>query len=346
MKIKKYAVIFLSLISFYAILNLLVFFEHEQNEALETIWDAIWYFIITISTVGYGDAYPVTLGGKIIGTIIVLLSAGFLSVIIGKISYSLSEIGKKKKMGYYGTKFEDHVVIIGWNNFTKMIAEELLEANQRIAIVIDEKSHIDSIYQKYKSFEKNLFLLCAEYDDYETFEKVNISKAKIVHLGLESDSAELVAIINLKNIYGDLKFVVILEDKSLSQTFKAAGVTYVLSKNELSSKLLASYIFEPEVADFTVDLLSKAVDDDDFDIQQFRVIESNPMIGKSLSDLVNLATSEGVKTSVIALKRKDRDIDKLPLLTSEIKLGDIILFINNYSAQEFITNLFRIEQGI
>ncbi len=345
MKTKRILLILGSLLIYVAMLVLLVYFEHDTNESLRTLWDAIWYSIITVSTVGYGDSFPVTTGGKIVGIGFVIISVGFLGILISKISYYLIEIGEKKKMGYYGTKFENHVVILGWNSFTKMIAEELLAAGQQVAVIMDSKDHIESTYQKFDTYGKNLFILYAEHDDYQAFSKVNIDKSKIVHIGLSNDSEELIAIINLKNMYDNLQFVVLLEDKSLTNTFKAAGVTYVLSKNEISSKLLASYIFEPEVADLTADLLSKAVDDNDYDIQQFKVIENNPFLGKSIDDLTKHLSDNKQKSLLIAIKKENKEIEKLPSAETVIELNDVILFINNFSSQNYISNIFQVEQG-
>ena len=35
--------------------------------------DALWYVLVTISTVGYGDEYPVTTGGRALGSIVILI---------------------------------------------------------------------------------------------------------------------------------------------------------------------------------------------------------------------------------------------------------------------------------
>ena len=63
-------------------------------------------------------------------------------------------------------------------------------------------------------------------------------------------------------------------------TTKAAGVTHLIARNEIASKLVASYIFEPDVADLNIDLLSTARKDGDHDIQEFEVLPKNPFIGK------------------------------------------------------------------
>ena len=50
-----------------------------EPDTFPTIFDGIWWAVITASTVGYGDFYPVSLAGRILGIIMLLISAGFLS---------------------------------------------------------------------------------------------------------------------------------------------------------------------------------------------------------------------------------------------------------------------------
>ena len=66
------------------LLFLLTFVEGKSDSAsIQGFADALWYSIVTLSTVGYGDLYPVTVAGRIIGVCFVLMSVGVLSFIIG-----------------------------------------------------------------------------------------------------------------------------------------------------------------------------------------------------------------------------------------------------------------------
>jgi voltage-gated potassium channel Kch len=57
-----------------------------QGSNIKTGGDAIWYALVTISTVGYGDRFPVTLQGRIIGAAMILVGVGIFSVLTGYIS--------------------------------------------------------------------------------------------------------------------------------------------------------------------------------------------------------------------------------------------------------------------
>lgn len=88
--------------------------EHDaQPEAFNNVFQALWWSVATLTTVGYGDIYPVTVPGKILSTVIALLGIGLVAVPTGIITAGFSEIidgeeqdGEKKYCPYCGHKIE------------------------------------------------------------------------------------------------------------------------------------------------------------------------------------------------------------------------------------------------
>jgi len=50
--------------------------EKDPNSNIKTAGDAIWWSLVTVSTVGYGDKYPITTEGRIIGTVLMFIGVG------------------------------------------------------------------------------------------------------------------------------------------------------------------------------------------------------------------------------------------------------------------------------
>lgn len=58
-------------------------FEDAPNSNIKTAEDAIWWACSTISTVGYGDKYPVTTEGRIVGVILMIVGGGLFATMSG-----------------------------------------------------------------------------------------------------------------------------------------------------------------------------------------------------------------------------------------------------------------------
>lgn len=338
----------LALGAYVALLYLLSIVESGHEKAnIKSIGDAWWYSMVTLTTVGYGDFYPVTPAGKFLALMFILGSLGLLGFIIGKATEFISEINWRKQMGHYGTSFENHIVIIGWDNFAHSIVRDLTQAGQRIAIVTNEKNDIDLIYTEFSS--DNVFCLFCDLKNIGLFEKASISKAAMIFVNLKDDTEKLICMLNIRKEYDKTRFVLALENSDLSNTFYSAGATFVLSKNEIASKLMASYIFEPDVADMTNDLLTISQKNEEYDIKEFKIISENVLAGKSYGEVfAELKSKLNVLAIGLSKPQKDgaRKLMKLPPDDTKVEIGDYLLVIMSGNEISAIKDLFKTNEGV
>ncbi|MGB1269057.1 MAG: ion transporter [Flavobacteriaceae bacterium] len=67
------------------------FFENEaQPEVFTSIFHSAWWSVVTLTTVGYGDVYPITLGGKIFTFFILIIGVGIVTIPAGLVATALS----------------------------------------------------------------------------------------------------------------------------------------------------------------------------------------------------------------------------------------------------------------
>lgn len=69
--------------------------EHDANSNIKTAEDAIWWAFVTITTVGYGDKYPVTTEGRIIAAFLMVTGVGLFGTFTGYMTSWF--VGNQKK---------------------------------------------------------------------------------------------------------------------------------------------------------------------------------------------------------------------------------------------------------
>ena len=73
------------------------YFENPvQPEAFKSVFHSLWWAVTTLTTVGYGDMYPITIGGKTFTTLIVFIGMGMVAVPTGLLASALSKTFIKK----------------------------------------------------------------------------------------------------------------------------------------------------------------------------------------------------------------------------------------------------------
>ena len=84
--------IFVTLILIYFSAVGIYYFENQaQPEHFTSIFDSLWWAIITLTTVGYGDVYPITVGGRVFTFFILMIGLGIVAIPTGIISSALTK---------------------------------------------------------------------------------------------------------------------------------------------------------------------------------------------------------------------------------------------------------------
>ncbi len=346
-KFRLLALIVLVAVVYFGLVTMLIYVEQESDQsALTNYSNAIWYTMVTLTTVGYGDIFPATVYGRAIAYIFILASIAIFGILIGQLNLLMATIRENKQLGYSGTDFSNHVVIVGWNDFGWHVVDQLVGVGKRVAVVTPVRDEVDLIREKYNS--KNVFVLFSDFNNTELLKKSNIHEATMVFINIEDDTEKLVYVLNLKKVFPETEFVVTLENADLKNTFMSAGVSNTISTKEISSKLLASYMFEPDVASYSESILSYAKSDGDYDIKQFLVVQQNPYVGKPYQECF-FDLKRKYNAVLIGITKRDKygkkKLIKNPLGDLKISPGDYLIIILNGKAFKLLRKVFGVEEG-
>lgn len=84
-------ILLIALAAYGLLLGLLVWAEGGQGgDPIDSLPEALWYSLVTLTTVGYGDLYPRTPVGRLVGLVFLLMSTGLLALLIGVVIASLT----------------------------------------------------------------------------------------------------------------------------------------------------------------------------------------------------------------------------------------------------------------
>lgn len=99
-----YMILITVFILFLSSLSIYIF---EDGSSIETYGDALWFSIVTMTTVGYGDIYPVTIAGRIVASLLMVFGIG----LIGFVTSTMAQfIINRKKLNTNQTKDPSQVL--------------------------------------------------------------------------------------------------------------------------------------------------------------------------------------------------------------------------------------------
>ena len=81
------------------------YFENAvQPEAFSSVFDGLWWSVVTLTTVGYGDVYPITVGGRVFTFVVLMVGFGLVAVPTGLLASALSKAREEEAKSEEGGK--------------------------------------------------------------------------------------------------------------------------------------------------------------------------------------------------------------------------------------------------
>jgi voltage-gated potassium channel len=121
-----------------------LFFELPENPALSW-YDAVWYSVVTVTSVGYGDYSPKTLGGRFLVAIpLMFFGIGLLGYVLSLAASALVQAKTKELHGMGGYMLKSHLVIFNFPSLAKVerVLDELtadpMFGRERDVVLVDE----------------------------------------------------------------------------------------------------------------------------------------------------------------------------------------------------------------
>ncbi len=239
-----------------------------EPETFGMWFNALWYVMTTVTTVGYGDFFPKTVPGKLYAMLLYLFGIGLLSLVIGKIIDAFGTIKKRKEAGklkYYGN---GHVILIGWSRRAQSAMEELLHADPALeVVVIDEleRSPVD---------RERVYFVSGDPSAESTLETAGLTRARsaIVFSDRSIDNAaladgkSLLIASSLERLAPHIHTTVEIVLEQHIQNFRHVQVNEFVLSHEAVSRLAArSALHAGSVSIFT-QLLSSKVGEDVYEV--------------------------------------------------------------------------------
>ncbi|MFB6134670.1 MAG: NAD-binding protein [Halanaeroarchaeum sp.] len=206
----------------------------EQFDGLVTVTDAIYYTIVTASTVGYGDVTPSTPLARWFGMTVVVVGAASFAAVLGALLGPAIERRLARTLGRMSdtrfTLFEDHVVVLGYGNLTEPILEELDDVP--LVVVTPDTDRATNLR------DRGYDVLAGDPSNDETLEEVGIEAARAVVAATDNDAEDAFAVMTARQLSPEARIVAAATDRDNVVKLRRAGATAVISPQVIGAHLL------------------------------------------------------------------------------------------------------------
>jgi len=269
LKKSQLAQLILIIIAAVASTSLLVLLsEHAANgREFRTFGDALWWSIVTISTVGYGDKVPITTAGRIVSTITIVSGLILISLFTATISSIFVARKIKESQGLQDIDFTGHILICGWNPHVEEILRILdrystTATTMKIVLANEAQPELmEVVSEAYPNLDVKF--VRGDYSREPVLHRANIKAAKAALIvpdttsqsGQPSDEKTLLALLTMKSMNPKVKVYAHVANRENYQHVKRANADDVIVSDQHVGFFLANQILSPGASQVAMEIL-------------------------------------------------------------------------------------------
>ncbi len=265
---------------FIAGIMLYVFEGANGNPAIHNLFDAFYWALVTISTVGYGDITPTTPEGRAVSMIIIMTGIGLISfvtsVIVSSFSERLSTLREDRVVQEIGKK-RDITVLCGFGLLGRLVAKDLeVEGVEFVVLDADEDAAAKAQNLGYRA-------ICADATKSDVFKRLGVSNRISNVLALTSDDEQNAFIsINVKSLNKDVYVTSRCSDMQIAEKLRFAGVDKVIIPEEIAGMMGAVYAGEPAAFEVALSIIEYK---ERTHVDEIRILPGSAMEGSTIKEV-------------------------------------------------------------
>ena len=179
-----------------------------------TYW---WYFVVTSATVGYGDFFPVTTGGRIVGLYVIVGGIVTLTLLFTQLATALQSVRSKRLRGVIALELSDHVVLLGYlPGRTERIVDELT-ADRRLQVAL---CAWDDVAEDPMPDRPDVHFVRGDLTHEDVMTRAGVGRARTVVLDGRDDNETLAMAVAVDHANPDVHMVAALRDLGRRESFR------------------------------------------------------------------------------------------------------------------------------
>ncbi|MEO1236288.1 MAG: potassium channel protein [Planctomycetota bacterium] len=278
-----------------------------------TAWDALFFTLITITTVGYGD-YGLDMKGEMFALFLLLTGIAVTTYAFGQVvQLAVSQRSAwRRRMLSTIAQLQDHYIVCGVGRVGRAVCERFEESG--IPLVVVDKDPERCQWAR----DHGHLTLEADATDDDTLIAAGIKRSKGLVAAAPYDNDNLVITLTARGLNPDTLIVCRAGDPEAVTKFKRAGADRVVAPETSGGHTLANLLVRPHMTDFLAH-----TGEDDYQLSELHIRPDSELAGTTIEAL----GSAEPQLVFVALKRDDQPTKLRPDMSHILEPGDVLIVI-------------------
>jgi len=225
----------------------------DNIDGVVSFVDVLYFTMITVTTVGYGDIVPVTDQARMFDTFVVTPVRLFVWLIFLGTAYDflLKRVWEKWRMRRIQDQLHGHIVITGFGTSGSEAVSELIRRGTDASSIVVVDPHDDRLKV---AAECGCNVVDGDATRNITLEAVQAARARAIIVSAGRDDTSILIVLTARRVAPKVPISVVIRSEDNEALAKQAGATTVINPASFAGLLLAGSTHGPHIADYMADL--------------------------------------------------------------------------------------------
>jgi voltage-gated potassium channel len=284
------------------------------------VFDAFYMTLITITTVGYQELYPLSHAGRIFNSFLILFGVSAMFFAVGAMTQTIIEFQLQDRYGERKKKraimrMKDHFMVCGFGRVGRNAAFELQRAGVPFLVIDRSEQRVE------RATQAGMVAIKADAMQDEVLREAGIERARGFIAALATDADNVFVILSAKTLNPQLTVVTRASEEDAEEKLRRAGADTVFSPYSMAGHRLAQALVRPHVVQL-LDFSSQAVGLD-VTMEQIRVAPNSKFASRRVGDLV----PREARVIVLAIGKPDGTMIFNPPADMNVSAGDVLILM-------------------
>jgi voltage-gated potassium channel len=219
--------------------------------------DVVYFSMVTVTTVGYGDIVPVSPRARLVDALLVTPIRLFIWLIFLGTAYQLvlQRLIEDIRMRRLQADLQDHVVICGFGHSGRSAAREMTSrgiAAGRVLVIDPLPAALE------QAAEAGYIGLLGDATHEETLRRARVETARAVLVCTGRDDTTVLIVLTVRHLYPAVRIVAMVQEEENEKLVRHSGASATVLPSYLGGLLMADSLEDSSVVEYVMDLVTAA----------------------------------------------------------------------------------------
>ena len=279
------------------------------------LWDAFYMTVISVTTVGFGEVFPLSRAGQVLTVLIIVFGIGTVAYGLGEYFTTVRANLQTRRLMQAIDQLQHHYIVCGFGRVGQNVSQTLRDAGRTVLVVDQDPARVAA------ARADGFLAISGDATQDEIIGRLHVEEAQGLVVSTGGDAENLFIVLSARTLSPTVTIVARASDAANAAKFRRAGANRVVSPYEAGGRYMANSLVRPKLTEFLDQVTLAGVE---LWLDEIEVGASSSLAGGTVAAA---EFPERTGATFVAISKQRGNLLAAPPPSTVIAAGDVLIML-------------------